>query len=291
MISGTIEPMGTTLAGQTIEAFYLSVEHMNPLSVGLNCATGPEFMREHIRSLSELSECYISCYPNAGLPDEDGHYHESPSSLAEKVKSFAEEGWINIIGGCCGTTPEHIRAIKETLASCKPRQYDERAGHGISGLEALQYDDSMRPLFVGERTNVIGSRKFKRLVAEGNFEEATEIARAQVKKNAHIIDICMADPDRDEVEDMENFLAEVTKVLKVPIMIDSTDEKVMAKALTYIQGKGVINSINLENGEERFEQVTPLIRKYGATIVVGTIDEEGMAVRAERKLEIAKKEL
>ncbi|MEH7459471.1 methionine synthase [Bacillus sp. JJ1127] len=289
MISGTIEPMGTTLAGQTIEAFYLSVEHMKPLSVGLNCATGPEFMREHIRSLSDLSECYISCYPNAGLPDEDGHYHESPASLAEKVKRFAEEGWMNIVGGCCGTTPDHIRAIKAALKSLKPRKNHGRAGHGISGLEALQYDDSMRPLFVGERTNVIGSRKFKRLVAEGNFEEAAEVARAQVKKNAHIIDICMADPDRDEVEDMENFLAEVTKVLKVPIMIDSTDENVMAKALTYIQGKGVINSINLENGEERFEKVTPLIRKYGAAIVVGTIDEEGMAVSAERKLEIAKR--
>lgn len=289
MISGTIEPMGTTLAGQTIEAFYLSVEHMKPLSVGLNCATGPEFMREHIRSLSDLSECYISCYPNAGLPDEDGHYHESPVSLAEKVKRFAEEGWMNIVGGCCGTTPDHIRAIKAALKSLKPRKNHGRAGHGISGLEALQYDDSMRPLFVGERTNVIGSRKFKRLVAEGNFEEAAEVARAQVKKNAHIIDICMADPDRDEVEDMENFLAEVTKVLKVPIMIDSTDENVMAKALTYIQGKGVINSINLENGEERFEKVTPLIRKYGAAIVVGTIDEEGMAVSAERKLEIAKR--
>ncbi|MEN1934767.1 methionine synthase [Paenibacillus sp. 102] len=289
MISGTIEPMGTTLAGQTIEAFYLSVEHMKPLSVGLNCATGPEFMREHIRSLSDLSECYISCYPNAGLPDEDGHYHESPTSLAEKVKQFAEEGWINIIGGCCGTTPDHIRAIKASLESLQPRENHEREGHGISGLEALQYDDSMRPLFVGERTNVIGSRKFKRLVAEGNFEEAAEVARAQVKKNAHIIDICMADPDRDEVEDMEKFLAEVTKVLKVPIMIDSTDENVMAKALTYIQGKGVINSINLENGEERFEKVTPLLRKYGAAIVVGTIDEEGMAVSAERKLEIAKR--
>ncbi|HEK9101519.1 methionine synthase [Bacillus pfraonensis] len=289
MISGTIEPMGTTLAGQTIEAFYLSVEHMKPLSVGLNCATGPEFMREHIRSLSDLSECYTSCYPNAGLPDEDGHYHESPTSLAEKVKQFAEEGWINIIGGCCGTTPDHIRAIKASLESLKPRENHEREGHGISGLEALQYDDSMRPLFVGERTNVIGSRKFKRLIAEGNFEEAAEIARAQVKKNAHIIDICMADPDRDEVEDMGGFLAEVTKVLKVPIMIDSTDENVMAKALTYIQGKGVINSINLENGEERFEKVTPLLRKYGAAIVVGTIDEEGMAVNAERKLEIAKR--
>ncbi|HDX9587740.1 TPA: methionine synthase [Bacillus pseudomycoides] len=289
MISGTIEPMGTTLAGQTIEAFYLSVEHMNPLSVGLNCATGPEFMREHIRSLAELSECYISCYPNAGLPDEDGHYHESPQSLARKVKQFAEEGWVNIVGGCCGTTPAHIRAMKEALLSFDPRVKRERKGHGISGLEALQYEDSMRPLFVGERTNVIGSRKFKRLVAEGNFEEAAEVARAQVKKNAHIIDICMADPDRDEIEDMENFLQAVTKVLKVPIMIDSTDEQVINRALTYLQGKGVINSINLENGEERFEKVIPLIKQYGSAIVVGTIDEIGMAVTAERKLEIAKR--
>ena len=134
MISGTIEPMGTTLAGQTIEAFYLSVEHMNPLSVGLNCATGPEFMREHIRSLAELSEGYISCYPNAGLPDEDGHYHESPQSLAHKVKQFAEEGWVNIVGGCCGTTPAHIRAMKEALLSFEPRVKRERKGHGISGL-------------------------------------------------------------------------------------------------------------------------------------------------------------
>ena len=166
---------------------------MKPLSVGLNCATGGVY-EEYIRSLSDLSECYISCYPNAGLPDEDGHYHESPSSLAEKVKRFAEEGWVNIIGGCCGTTPEHIKAMKSALASLKPRDHHEREGHGISGLEALQYDESMRPLFVGERTNVIGSRKFKRLVAEGKFEEVAEVARAQVKKNAHIIDICMADP-------------------------------------------------------------------------------------------------
>lgn len=289
MISGTIEPMGTTLAGQTIEAFYLSIEHMKPLCVGLNCATGPEFMREHIRSLSSLAECYISCYPNAGLPDENGHYHESPRSLAQKVKLFAEEGWVNIVGGCCGTTPEHVRAMKEVLTPLKTRKKRERLGHGISGLEALQYEDSMRPLFVGERTNVIGSRKFKQLIADGKFEEASEIARAQVKKNAHIIDICMADPDRDEIEDMENFLAEVTKVLKVPIMIDSTDERVMEKALTYLQGKGVINSINLEDGEERFEKVLPLIKTYGAAIVVGTIDEQGMAVSAERKLEIAKR--
>ncbi|MFX3624903.1 MAG: methionine synthase [Ectobacillus sp.] len=289
MISGTIEPMGTTLAGQTIEAFYLSVEHLKPLAVGLNCATGPEFMRDHIRSLSDLSECYISCYPNAGLPDEDGHYHESPQSLANKVKGFAEAGWINIIGGCCGTTPDHICAMKEVLAGIVPRVRKKRKGHAVSGLEALQYEDSMRPLFVGERTNVIGSRAFKRLIAEGRLEEAAEIARNQVKRNAHIIDICMADPDRNELEDMENFLKVVTRMIKVPIMIDSTDEAVIERALTYCQGKAVINSINLENGEERFEKVVPLAKTYGAAVVVGTIDEKGMAVTAKRKLEIAKR--
>jgi 5-methyltetrahydrofolate--homocysteine methyltransferase len=289
MISGTIEPMGTTLAGQTIEAFYLSVEHVKPLSVGLNCATGPEFMRDHLRTLSELAETYTSVYPNAGLPDEEGHYHESPESLAAKVKIFGEQGWVNIVGGCCGTTPEHIKAIKKALEGIKPRQKKAREGHAVSGLEALNYEKSMRPLFVGERTNVIGSRAFKRMIAEGKFEEASEIARTQVKRNAHVIDVCMADPDRNELEDMEQFLQEVTKKIKVPLMIDSTDEKVIERALTYSQGKAIINSINLEDGEERFQKVVPLAKRYGAALVVGTIDEKGMAVTAERKLEIAKR--
>jgi len=289
MISGTIEPMGTTLAGQTIDAFYLAIEHISPISIGLNCATGPEFMRDHIRSLSELSETFVSCYPNAGLPDEDGHYHESPESLAIKVRDFAGQGWVNILGGCCGTTPEHIKAMKEAIIGIQPRGPKKRVDHAVSGLEALRYDDSMRPLFVGERTNVIGSRKFKRLIADGKYEEASEIARAQVKKGAHVIDVCMADPDRDEVEDMENFLKQLVNKIKVPIMIDSTDEKVIELALTYIQGKAVINSINLEDAEERFEKIAPLIHKYGAAVVVGTIDEEGMAVSADRKLEIAKR--
>ncbi|MBO9129651.1 methionine synthase [Bacillus sp. 165] len=289
MISGTIEPMGTTLAGQTIEAFYLSVEHVKPLSVGLNCATGPEFMREHLRTLSELAETYTSVYPNAGLPDEEGHYHESPASLAAKVKVFGEQGWVNIVGGCCGTTPEHIQAIKKALAGIQPRCKRIREGHAVSGLEALNYEESMRPLFVGERTNVIGSRAFKRMIAAGNFEEASEIARTQVKRNAHVIDVCMADPDRDELADMEQFLQEVTKKIKVPLMIDSTDEEVIERALTYSQGKAIINSINLEDGEERFQKVVPLAKRYGAAVVVGTIDEKGMAVTAERKLEIAKR--
>lgn len=287
MISGTIEPMGTTLAGQNIEAFYLSIEHMNPVVVGLNCATGPEFMQDHIRSLSSLASKAVICYPNAGLPDEEGHYHETPEMLARKLKQFAEKGWLNVVGGCCGTTPEHIKAIKEAVTDVSPRQLADEHPHALSGIEPLIYDETMRPLFVGERTNVIGSKKFKTLIKEGKFEEAAEIARAQVKKGAHIIDICLADPDSDELNDMENFLSFVINKVKVPLMIDSTDEKVIERALTYSQGKAVINSINLEDGEERFESVIPLIHRYGTAVVVGTIDEKGMAVTAERKLEVA----
>ncbi|WP_203247844.1 methionine synthase [Sporosarcina beigongshangi] len=290
MISGTIEPMGTTLAGQSIESFYISIEHIKPLSVGLNCATGPEFMTDHLRSLSELATSYVSCYPNAGLPDEEGHYHESPESLSKKLQGFADKGWLNIVGGCCGTTPEHIRAIREVVADKKPRQGPETVhGHAISGIEPLLYDDSMRPLLIGERTNVIGSRKFKQLIVDGKFEEASEIARAQVKGGAHVIDICLANPDRDELEDVTKFMKEVVKKVKVPLVIDSTDEKVIEEALKYSQGKVIINSINLEDGEDRYDAVLPLVKKFGAAVVVGTIDEPGMAVTRERKLEVAQR--
>ncbi|BAD75001.1 5-methyltetrahydrofolate--homocysteine S-methyltransferase [Geobacillus kaustophilus HTA426] len=288
MISGTIEPMGTTLAGQAIDAFFISVRHMKPIAVGLNCATGPEFMTDHLRTLASLADTAVSCYPNAGLPDEEGHYHETPNMLAEKIRRFAEKGWINIVGGCCGTTPDHIRAIAEAVRDLPPRAIPSSFDvHAVSGIEALIYDETMRPLFVGERTNVIGSRKFKRLIAEGKYEEAAEIARAQVKNGAHVIDICLADPDRDELHDMEQFVREVVKKVKVPLVIDSTDERVIERALTYSQGKAIINSINLEDGEERFAKVVPLLHQYGAAVVVGTIDEQGMAVTAERKLEIA----
>ncbi|MED4072455.1 methionine synthase [Priestia endophytica] len=290
MVSGTIEPMGTTLAGQDIESFYLSLEHMKPISVGLNCATGPEFMTDHIRSLSGLATTAVSCYPNAGLPDEEGQYHESPELLAKKIGGFAEKGWLNLVGGCCGTTPAHIKALRETVEQIPPRSLPEKDhAHAVSGIESFVYEDTMRPLFVGERTNVIGSRKFKRLIAEGKFEEASEVARAQVKNGAHVIDICLADPDREEMEDMETFIQEVVKKVKVPLVIDSTDEAVIERALKYSQGKAIINSINLEDGEERFEAITPLLHKYGGAIVVGTIDEVGMGVTAQRKLEIAKR--
>lgn len=289
IISGTIEPMGTTLAGQNMEAFYLSLEHMQPAVVGLNCATGPEFMTDHIRSLSKLATTAVSCYPNAGLPDEEGNYHETPQSLAKKIAAFAEKGWLNLTGGCCGTTPAHIAALVEAIKDIPPRSIPESHAHAVSGIEPLLYDPEMRPLLVGERTNVIGSRKFKRLIAEGEFEEASEVARAQVKGGAHVIDICLADPDREELEDMENLLPYVVNKVKTPLMIDTTDAKVLEKALTYIQGKSIINSINLEDGEERFAEIAPLIKLYGAAVVVGTIDEEGMAVTAQRKLEVAQR--
>ncbi|WP_248925580.1 methionine synthase [Paenibacillus hamazuiensis] len=289
MISGTIEPMGTTLAGQNIESFYISLEHLEPISIGLNCATGPEFMRDHIRTLSEVSRTAVSCYPNAGLPDENGNYHESPDSLAKKLAGFAEQGWLNIAGGCCGTTPAHIQAMAETLKNYKPRsQYGDHPP-AVSGIETVYIEDANRPYMVGERTNVLGSRKFKRLIAEGKYEEASEIARAQVKGGAAVIDVCLQDPDRDEISDMKQFLELVVKKVKVPLMLDSTDHRVIELGLKYSQGKAIINSINLEDGEEKFEKIVPLIHKYGAAAVVGTIDERGQAITREDKLAVAKR--
>nr|WP_151736295.1 methionine synthase [Paenibacillus tengchongensis] len=289
MISGTIEPMGTTLAGQNIEAFYISLEHLHPISMGLNCATGPEFMRDHIRSLAGISSAAVSCYPNAGLPDENGNYHESPESLARKLGGFAEKGWLNIAGGCCGTTPAHIRAIAEVMEAYAPRELNGIHPPALSGIEPVYIENDNRPYMVGERTNVLGSRKFKRLIVEGKYEEASEIARAQVKSGAQVIDVCVQDPDRDESADMERFLGLVVKKVKVPLMIDTTDPEVIDLSLQYCQGKGIINSINLEDGEEKFEKVAPLIHKYGAAVVVGTIDETGQAIQAEAKLGVARR--
>lgn len=287
MISGTIEPMGTTLAGQNIESFYVSLEHLEPISIGLNCATGPEFMRDHIRTLSDIAGTAVSCYPNAGLPDENGLYHESPESLAKKLAGFAEQGWLNIAGGCCGTTPDHIRAIAETMKNYKPREQNGTHPAAVSGIETVYLEDSNRPIMVGERTNISGSRKFKRLIKEGKFEEASEIARAQVKNGAQVIDINLQDTDIDEAYAMENFLSYVVKKVKAPLMIDSTYDHIIELGLKYSQGKAIINSINLEDGETKFKNIVPLIHKYGAAVVMILIDERGQAVSRQAKMEVA----
>lgn len=289
MLSGTIEPMGTTLAGQPIESFLVSLEHLKPISVGLNCATGPEFMKDHIRTLSQLTNAAVSCYPNAGLPDENGNYHESPESLAAKLADFAEQGWLNIAGGCCGTTPDHIRALAERLAAYKPRERSGEHPPAVSGIDTVYLEPDNKPLLVGERTNVIGSRKFKRLIFEGKYEEASEIARAQVKSGAHIVDVNLEDTELDERKAMAEFLKLVTKKIKVPLMLDSTNAEVLEIGLKHSQGKAIINSINMEDGFERFDRVVPLIHRYGAAVVVGLIDEKGMAVWPEDKLRVAQR--
>jgi len=292
MISGTIEPTGTMLGGQTAEALCASLRHLDLLSIGLNCATGPEFMTDPLRSLAELSETRLSCVPNAGLPDEDGNYRESPEHMAEILGRFADEGWLNFVGGCCGTRPEHVAAFVAAMKGRTPRRPEKNERALYSGIDLVESTEDNRPLLVGERTNVIGSRKFKRLINEDKYEEAAEIARRQAKAGAQILDVCLANPDRDEMEDMERFLERVVRMIKMPLMIDSTDSAVIEMSLSWSQGKAIINSINLEDGEERFESVVPLARRYGAALVVGTIDEDpeqGMAVSRERKLAVAER--
>jgi len=291
-VQGTIETMGTLLAGQDIEAFYVSLAHRALLWMGLNCATGPDFMTDHLRTLSEICRFDVSCVPNAGLPDEEGKYNETPAMFSSKVARFIDNGWVNLVGGCCGTTPQHIKMLADAVAGKKPRTPSTLRRSVVSGIETLVIDDSTRPVIVGERTNVLGSRKFKRLIGQGKFEEASEIGRLQVRKGAHVLDVCLQDPDRNEMADVTTFLDILVKKIKVPLMIDSTDANVIEESLKRSQGKAIINSINLEDGEERFKKVVPLARRFGAALVVGCIDEDkqqAQAVTRERKLQIAQR--
>src|SRR5712691_8919894 len=292
MVSGTIEPMGSMLAGQGVDALYVSLQHLGLFSIGLNCATGPEFMTDHLRTLSGIATCFVTVYPNAGLPDEHGHYEETPESLALKMRRFVDEGWVNLVGGCCGTTPAHTRALARLVGGRPPRKPAASRAPAVSGIEVVYPADDIRPLLVGERTNVIGSRKFKELIVAEKFEEASELGRAQVRGGGQVLDVCLANPDRDEAADMDRFMDFVTRKVKVPLMIDSTDARVLEIALRKCQGKGIVNSINLEDGEERFEKVVPLLKTYGAAVVVGCIDEnkqQGMAVTRQRKLAVAER--
>ncbi len=291
-VQGTIETMGTLLAGQDIEAFYVSLANRDLLWMGLNCATGPDFMTDHLRTLSEISRFDVSCVPNAGLPDEDGRYNETPEMFAGKIARFIDNGWVNLVGGCCGTTPEHIKLLVDAAAGKKPRVPSTLRRSVVSGIETLVIDNDTRPVIVGERTNVLGSRKFKRLIAQGKFEEASEIGRLQVRKGAHVVDVNLQDPDRNEMADITTFLDILVKKIKVPLMIDSTDAAVIEESLKRSQGKAIINSINLEDGEERFKKVVPLARRFGAALVVGCIDEDkqqAQAVTRERKLQVAQR--
>jgi 5-methyltetrahydrofolate--homocysteine methyltransferase len=293
IVSVTIEAMGSMLAGQNIEAMWASLRFAKPLAFGMNCATGPEFMTDHIRTLSQLTGEFVSCYPNAGLPDEEGKYLETPTSLTAQLEKFVDHGWLNLIGGCCGTTEQHIRAIAQMAEGKKPRVRPAEAHRAIySGIETIEAEDSTRPLLVGERTNVIGSRLFKNLVAEEKWEEASEIARRQVRGGAQVVDVCLQSTERDEKKDIPLFYEKLIRKIKAPVMVDTTDPEAVELSLTYCQGKAIINSVNLEDGEEKFERVVPIAHDYGAAEVVGCIDEDPLQAQAftrERKLAIAER--
>ncbi|HSG41000.1 MAG TPA: homocysteine S-methyltransferase family protein, partial [Thermoanaerobaculia bacterium] len=288
-VSATIETTGTMLAGQDAEALAVSLLHADLLYVGLNCATGPDLMTDHVRTLSELCRTRVACVPNAGLPDEEGTYTEGPDVFEKVFTRFLDAGWLNLVGGCCGTRAAHIATLVKLVQGRRPRAIPHHRRSMVSGLEAVELSEAQRPLLVGERTNVLGSRKFKQLIQAGQHEAAAEVGRAQVKAGGQILDVCLQDPDRDEISDMEAFLDRLVRLVKVPLMIDSTDAAVMERSLTYCQGKSILNSINLEDGLHRFERVVPLAKRFGAALIVGLIDEKGMAVDVERKVEVARR--
>ncbi|EGR8991799.1 methionine synthase [Vibrio vulnificus] len=294
MISGTItDASGRTLSGQTTEAFYNSLRHVRPISFGLNCALGPDELRPYVEELSRISETFVSTHPNAGLPNAFGEYDLSPEEMAEHVKEWAQSGFLNLIGGCCGTTPEHIRHMAMAVKGVSPRVLPEiPVACRLSGLEPLTIAKDTLFVNVGERTNVTGSARFKRLIKEELYDEALDVAREQVENGAQIIDINMDEGMLDAEACMVRFLnlcASEPEISKVPIMVDSSKWEVIEAGLKCIQGKGIVNSISLKEGKEKFVEQAKLIRRYGAAVIVMAFDEVGQADTRERKLEICTK--
>nr|WP_246847526.1 methionine synthase [Vibrio crassostreae] len=291
MISGTItDASGRTLSGQTTEAFYNALRHVKPISFGLNCALGPDELREYVGEMSRISESFVSAHPNAGLPNAFGEYDLSPEDMAEHVKEWAESGFLNLIGGCCGTTPEHIRQMAEAVEGVTPRQLPNLpVSCRLSGLEPLTIAKESLFVNVGERTNVTGSARFKRLIKEELYDEALSVAREQVENGAQIIDINMDEGMLDAEACMVKFLnlcASEPEISKVPVMVDSSKWEVIEAGLKCIQGKGIVNSISLKEGKEKFVEQAKLVRRYGAAVIVMAFDEVGQADTRERKVEI-----
>lgn len=294
MISGTItDASGRTLSGQTTEAFYNSLRHVKPLTFGLNCALGPDELRQYVAELSRIAECYVTAHPNAGLPNAFGEYDLGPQEMAEHISEWAQAGFLNIVGGCCGTTPAHIAAISQAVEGVKPRVLpDIPVACRLAGLEPLTIDANTLFVNVGERTNVTGSAKFKRLIKEDKYAEALEVALQQVESGAQIIDINMDEGMLDAEAAMVRFLSLIAgepDIARVPIMIDSSKWEVIEKGLKCIQGKGIVNSISMKEGEEKFIEHARKVRRYGAAMVVMAFDEVGQADTRERKVEICRR--
>jgi len=291
LISVTItDRSGRTLSGQTVEAFHTSVMHSHPYSVGLNCGLGPDDMRPHLEALDAIHQGRVSCYPNAGLPNAFGEYDQTPETTARLIRELAEAGLVDMVGGCCGTSPDHIRAIAQAVEGLAPRGVQEREKRThLSGLELLDIRPDSNFLMVGERTNVTGSRRFMRLIRDDNFEEAVRVASQQVESGANILDVNMDEGMLDSVAAMARFLdliAAEPDIARVPVMIDSSRWDVLEEGLRHLQGKGVVNSISMKEGEEEFLRRARIVRRYGAAAVVMAFDEDGQAENAERKVAI-----
>ncbi|MEW4452699.1 methionine synthase [Bremerella sp. JC817] len=294
MTSVTItDASGRTLSGQTVEAFWNSISHFPMLSVGINCALGAELMRPYVQELSSIASCYISCHPNAGLPNEMGEYDQTPDQMASTIREFAEHGWLNIVGGCCGSTPQHIKAIADVMRDYAPRGLHQQPElTRLSGQEPFTITPTTNFVMIGERTNVTGSRRFARLIREELYEDAIEVALQQVESGANVIDVNMDDALLDGEAAMTrylNLIAAEPDICKVPIMIDSSKWSVIEAGLRCVQGKSIVNSISLKEGEEEFLNKARLCRDYGAAVVVMAFDEVGQAVELERKVEICKR--
>ena len=292
MISGTItDASGRTLSGQTVDAFYTSLKHGDLLSIGLNCALGAKEMRTYLQDLSNLADCNITAYPNAGLPNEFGAYDQGPDEMASLIKEFAESGLVNMVGGCCGTSPAHIKAIADAVQGIQPRRLVEKTevNSTFSGLESLVVRKETNFINIGERTNVTGSRKFARLIKDNQYEEALSVALNQVEGGAQIIDVNMDEGLIDSEKAMTDFLNLVMSepdIAKLPIMIDSSKFSVIEAGLKCVQGKCIVNSLSLKEGEEQFIEQAQIVRKYGAAVVVMAFDENGQAETKDEKVNI-----
>ena len=291
LVSGTItDASGRTLSGQTTEAFYNSIAHAKPLVVGLNCALGAEQLRPYIEELSRIGDCYVSAHPNAGLPNQFGEYDQTPDEMAALVREFAESGFVNMLGGCCGTTPDHIAAVVQAVKAIAPRPLPEiSVMTRLSGLEPLNFDENSMFVNIGERTNVTGSAKFKKLIKTGDYETALQVARDQVEGGAQMIDVNMDEGMLDSEAAMTKFLnlvATEPDIARVPVVIDSSKWSVITAGLKCVQGKGVVNSISLKEGEEAFIEQAKEILLYGAAVIVMAFDETGQADTEARKVEI-----
>ena len=294
MVSGTVvDASGRTLSGQTVEAFLNSVRHADPLAIGLNCALGAAALRPHVEELATRADVLVSCHPNAGLPNELGEYDETPESMAAQLGEFARAGFLNIVGGCCGTVPAHIEAIADAVAGLPPRRPPriERRSR-LAGLEPLNLGADSLFANIGERTNVTGSARFRRLIKEGDFEAGLEVARQQVRNGAQLIDVNMDEGLLDSEAAMVRFLSLIASepdISRVPIVVDSSKWSILEAGLKCVQGKGIVNSISLKEGEEVFRKQARMVRRYGAAVIVMAFDEEGQADTVERKVEICRR--